>query len=173
MHIPLEQGWHIRPDDLSGPETAALLQEHLQQMHELSPRESVHALDLDGLRRPEISFWTLWSESEQLLLGCVALRHLGAQHAELKSMRTATRHQGRGVGSALLTHVIAVSKARGYAYLSLETGSMTGFAAARRLYERFGFRECGPFGEYRTDPNSVFMRLDLTHPGAERSEVPG
>jgi len=145
----------IRLDDLAGPEIRALLEEHLRGMHALSPPESVHALDLDALRQPEISFWTAWSQGE--LMGCGALKALDASHGEVKSMRTASAHMRRGVGRALLEHIVAQAHARGYARLSLETGSMAAFAPARRLYEGFGFSYCEPFADYVEDPNSVFM----------------
>jgi putative acetyltransferase len=152
----------IRRDDLSGPEIRALLAEHLQDMHATSPPESVHALDLDGLRRPEVSFWTAWSGDE--LLGCAALKELDPAHGEVKSMRTARHRRRGGVGRALLAHIVAEARTRAYARLSLETGSMEAFAPARRLYESFGFGYCAPFGTYRPDPNSVFMTRELERP---------
>lgn len=152
----------IRRDDLSGPEIRALLAEHLQDMHANSPPESVHALDLDGLRRPEVSFWTAWSGEE--LLGCGALKELDPAHGEVKSMRTTRQRRRGGVGRALLAHIVAEARARAYARLSLETGSMEAFAPARRLYESFGFHYCEPFGDYVHDPNSVFMRCELKRP---------
>lgn len=149
----------IRIDDLRGPEIRALLEEHLRHMHELSPPESVHALDLDALRRPEITFWTVWSGAE--LLGCGALKELDATHGEVKSMRTAAQRRRSGVARAVLAHLIGVARARGYARLSLETGSMPAFEPARRLYAAFGFTACGPFADYAPDPNSVFMTRTL------------
>ncbi|NMH66296.1 GNAT family N-acetyltransferase [Shewanella salipaludis] len=146
-------------DDLSGPEVAALLQEHLDDMRATSPPESVHALDLEGLRRPEIRFWTLWLEGE--LAGCGALKRLDAGHAEIKSMRTASRFQRRGVASSLLAHLIADAGNCGVQRLSLETGSMAFFAPARSLYAKHGFAFCPPFGDYRPDPNSLFMSRRL------------
>ena len=145
----------IQVDDLSGPEIRTLLEEHLRNMHELSPPESVHALDLASLRKPEITFWTVWCEGE--LWGCGALKALDPAHGEVKSMRTAAMRRRRGAGRAMLEHIIAVAQARSYARLSLETGSMDAFAPARRLYESFGFTYCGPFADYAADPNSVFM----------------
>jgi putative acetyltransferase len=149
----------IRVDDLSGPEIRALLEEHLRNMHELSPPESVHALDLAGLRRPEITFWTAWEE--RTLVGCGALKELDRGHGEVKSMRTASAHRRKGVGRAMLEHIIAEARARSYARLSLETGSMAAFLPARRLYESFGFAYCAPFADYTDDPNSAFMTLAL------------
>ena len=149
----------IRVDDLSGPEIRALLEEHLRSMHELSPPESVHALDLAALRKPEITFWTAWSGDE--LLGCGALKALAPAHGEVKSMRTAPAKRRGGVGRAMLEHIIAEARARSYTRLSLETGSMDAFLPARRLYESFGFACCAPFADYTEDPNSVFMTRAL------------
>ena len=145
----------IRLDDLAGPEIRALLEEHLRSMHEISPPESVHALDLAALRKPEITFWTAWRDAE--LLGCGALKELDPTHGEIKSMRTASARRRTGVGRAVLAHIVAEARARSYSRLSLETGSMEAFAPARRLYETFGFTYCPPFGDYADDPNSVFM----------------
>jgi putative acetyltransferase len=145
----------IRLDDLSQPEVHALLDEHLAEMRRLSPPESVHALDLGALRRPEISFWTLWSGSD--LLGCGALKQLDASHAEIKSMRTATAHRRRGVARTMLEHLVQEARQRSYARLSLETGAEDAFAPARALYASFGFTYCAPFADYTNDPNSVFM----------------
>jgi putative acetyltransferase len=149
----------IELDDLTRPAIHALLNEHLQSMYELSPPESVHALDLDSLRRPEITFWTAWEGT--LLLGCGALKELDQRHAEVKSMRTPNAVRGRGAGRALLAHIVGAAKSRSYERLSLETGSMDAFKPAQKLYESFGFTYCGPFGEYVEDPNSVFMTLRL------------
>jgi len=149
----------IEVDDLSRPEVRALLVEHLQNMHELSPPESVHALDIDGLKAPDVTFWTVWNGSE--LLGCGALKELGGNHGEIKSMRTPAARRKQGAGRLLLSHIIEVARTRGYERLSLETGSMDAFKPAQRLYERHGFSYCGPFGAYREDPNSAFMSLEL------------
>ena len=149
----------IKLDDLSGPEIRALLKEHLRNMHSISPPESVHALDLDGLRKPEITFWTVWSGDE--LLGCGALKEIDARHGEIKSMRTAAAHRRNGVGRAVLTHIIGEALNRKYTRLSLETGSQDAFKPARRLYESFGFSYCPPFEGYFEDPNSVFMTKEL------------
>lgn len=149
----------IRPDDLRGPEIAELLREHLRCMRRVSPPESVHALDLDGLRDADVTFWTAWQGAE--LAGCAALKELDAEHAEVKSMRTAYAFQRRGVASQLLAHVIGEATRRGYRRLSLETGSMEYFEPARQLYARFGFTYCPPFAAYVEDPNSVFMTMQL------------
>ena len=150
---------HIKPDNLTGPEIAALLAEHLQCMAEVSPPESRHALNLDGLRQPEITFWCAWQDQE--LLGCGALKKLDANHGEIKSMRTAKAHLRKGVAAQMLQHIITEAKRRGYRRLSLETGAMAYFEPARQLYRKFGFQDCGPFGSYREDPNSVFMTKEL------------
>lgn len=149
----------IRLDDLSGPEIRALLEEHLRSMHSLSPPGSVHALDLADLRKPGISVWTAWSDGQ--LMGCGALKALSATHGEIKSMRTAQAHRGRGTARAILGHIIDQAQARGYERLSLETGSQAAFEPARRLYARNGFEYCAPFGEYTDDPSSVFMTRQL------------
>ena len=149
----------IEVDDLSRIAIHALLEEHLQSMHELSPPESVHALDLEKLRQPGITFWSAWEG--RLLLGCGALKELNPGHGEVKSMRTPSAHRRRGVGRAILAHIIEVARSRSYERLSLETGSMEEFRPAQRLYESFGFTYCGPFGDYVEDPNSVFMTLRL------------
>ena len=149
----------IRVDDLSGPEIAALLAEHLRSMYLHSPPESVHALAIERLRAPDITMWSAWEDGE--LLGCAALKELDPRHGEIKSMRTVTGHLRKGVASALLRHIFAEAKRRSYRRLSLETGSMAAFAPARELYVRFGFEPCGPFADYVEDPNSVFMTTRL------------
>ena len=149
----------IRIDNLSGPEIAALLTEHLRCLAEISPPESRHALNLDELRRPDVTFWSAWQGRE--LVGCGALKQLDAGHGEVKSMRTAQAHLRKGVASMLLGHIIAEAKNRGYRRLSLETGSMEYFEPARKLYRKFGFAECGPFAGYIEDPNSMFMTKKL------------
>jgi putative acetyltransferase len=149
----------IRVDDLSGSEVIELLQEHLRCMAQVSPPESRHALNLDGLRKPEITFWSIWNGPD--LAGCGALKALNAQHGEIKSMRTAYAYQRKGIASQMLRHLIQEGKRRGYRQLSLETGAMEYFEPARKLYASFGFTSCGPFGTYVKDPNSVFMTKDL------------
>ncbi len=146
-------------DDLNGPEIRALLQEHLDSMQQYSPPESIHALDLEALRKPDITFWTAWENGE--LLGCGALKELDARHGEIKSMRTSARHLRQGVAKALLTHILEEARRRGYQRLSLETGSHTAFAPARSLYAALGFNYCPPFADYLLDPFSVFMTKEL------------
>jgi putative acetyltransferase len=146
-------------DDLQHPAIHALLNEHLENMYELSPPESVHALNLQKLLVPEITFWTAWEND--LLLGCGALKELDRKHGEIKSMRTPLAHRRKGAGRAILAHIIEVAKERAYERLSLETGTADAFKPAQKLYRSFGFSFCGPFGDYREDPNSVFMTLLL------------
>lgn len=149
----------IEIDDLTRPAVLALLNEHLANMHALSPPESVHALDVSKLQAPDITFWTAWLDG--VLLGCGALKELTPTHGEVKSMRTPAARRGRGAGRALLQHIVATARARHYERLSLETGSQDAFAPAQRLYESFGFSRCGPFAGYKDDPNSVFMTMQL------------
>ncbi len=149
----------IERDDLTREAVHSLLREHLANMHELSPPESVHALDLSKLRGPEVTFWTVWDE--EVLLGCGALKQLTRTHGEIKSMRTPRALRRRGAGRAVLMHILAEAKRRAYERLSLETGSHEAFAPAQSLYRSFGFEYCGPFADYKPDPNSVFMTLEL------------
>lgn len=151
---------HFILDDLSNPLIAQFLQQHLDDMHRISPPESVHALDLSGLKKPEIRFWSVWDQGE--LVGSGALKQLSHTHGELKSMRTDADRRGQGLGKAILTFLINHAKEAGYTRLSLETGSMDFFIPARRLYQSFGFTECPPFADYKPDPNSVFMLMDLS-----------
>ena len=125
-------------------------------MADHSPAESIHALNVEGLRDPAITFWTAWDNDE--LLGFGALKELGSRHGEIKSMRTARHHLGRGVASALLEHILDVARQRGYTRLSLETGSGDAFQPAHALYLKYGFEFCGPFADYKPDPFSRFMR---------------
>lgn len=147
-------------DNLSDPKIAKFLEDHLRDMTSVSPPESKHALDLEGLRMPEVTFWSAWEEEE--LVGCGALKELNGSHAEIKSMRVCPERRGRGLASKLLGHILAEAASRGYRRLSLETGSMSFFEPARKLYEKFGFQYCLPFGCYKEDPNSMFMSLPLS-----------
>jgi putative acetyltransferase len=149
----------IRKDDLSGSEIRELLQEHLANMRQISPPESIHALPIERLRKPEVTFWSAWENGE--LLGCGALKELNAEHGEIKSMRTSAGHRRKGVARAILKHIIAEAQGRGYRRLSLETGSMIAFEPARQLYALAGFTLCRPFADYIEDPNSVFMTKEL------------
>ncbi|MFI6105991.1 GNAT family N-acetyltransferase [Streptomyces sp. NPDC051310] len=150
----------ISIDDLSASDVVALLEEHLAELRAVTPPESVHALDLDALRRPEVTFWT--ARDHGVLLGCGAVRRLDAHHGEIKSMRTSSAAQRRGVAAALLARMLSDSARAGLRRISLETGTEEFFAPARALYEKFGFSRCPPFGEYQEDPNSAFMTKLLT-----------
>ena len=154
---------HIETDDLSRPQVHALLQEHLDNMYELSPPEQVFALDLSKLQAPDITVWTIWDGPQ--LLGCGALKALTPFHGEIKSMRTPRAARRQGAGRQILQHIVAVARDRGYHLLSLETGSHPAFDAAHQLYRSHGFAVSGPFGAYLPDPHSVFMQLPL-QPGA-------
>ena len=143
---------------LDDPQVIALLRTHLDRSRAETARGSAHALDLSGLRSPGLKFWSAWEGDT--LAGVGALRELSADHGEIKSMHTAESMRRRGVGSAILRHIIGSARTRGMTRVSLETGSWPYFAAARAMYARHGFVECEPFGEYRADPNSVFMTLE-------------
>ena len=151
----------IVPGDLEDPRVVALLNFHLASARAATQEGSAHALDLTGLRSPDISFWTLWDGDT--LLGVGALRRLSPEHGEIKSMHTAQAQRGRGCGRAMLRHLVAVARQEGLTRLSLETGSWDYFKPARALYAGEGFVACPPFADYRPDPNSVFMALDLRH----------
>ncbi|MGI5399253.1 GNAT family N-acetyltransferase [Streptomyces sp. CA-135486] len=142
-------------DDLSNPDIAGFLNEHVQQMRSITPLESKHALDLDGLRKPEVTFWSVMDGDT--LVGCGAIKRLDAGHAELKSMRTTPTRKRSGIASLLLEHITTEAKRMGFTRLSLETGAAEFFLPARKLYEKFGFIPCEPFAEYQPDPNSTFM----------------
>ena len=145
--------------DLSHPAVKALLVEHMRGMVEHSPPGSIHSLELDRLRTPGVSFWTAWLDQE--LVGCAALKELDRRHGEIKTMRTASKHNSKRVSAELLRHIITVARDRGYGRLSLETGSGPAFEPAHALYQKFGFEFCGPFHEYGPDPFSRFMTRRL------------
>ena len=149
----------IKVDDLNGGEVIALLEEHLADMYATSPPESVHALDISALKDPAITFYSCWKNNS--LLGCAALRELDKNHVALKSMRTTAKARNLGVASALMEHLLQKATAREYQQMSLETGSMKFFKPARTLYKKFGFKYCGPFGDYQLDDNSRFMTRAL------------
>ncbi|MBP0460631.1 GNAT family N-acetyltransferase [Streptomyces montanisoli] len=150
---------NIIVDDLSGRQIAEFLEEHVQEMRSITALESKHALDLDELRNPKVTFWT--ALDGDALVGCGAIKKLDAGHAELKSMRTSSACKRSGVASQLLEHILTEAKRMGLARISLETGSAEFFRPARKLYQKFGFDYCEPFGDYRPDPNSVFMTRPL------------
>ena len=149
----------FREDDASGAEIAALLDLHLAEMRRHSPPSSVHALPAERLREPDVTFWSAWDGDR--LAGCGALREIDAAHGEIKSMRTAPEYLRRGVGEAMLLHLIAEARRRGYRRLSLETGRPEPFRAAQALYARHGFRECPPFADYASDGFSLCMTREL------------
>ena len=149
----------ISEGGLDDPDVIALLGEHLQGMADHSPPERIHALNVDGLRAPDITFWTM--RDGDVLVGCIALKQLDERHGEIKSMRTASTHLRKGIGAALLEHLVIEARRRRYERLSLETGSGPGFEAAHALYLKFGFEYCGPFANYREDPFSRFMTMTL------------
>ena len=149
----------IDVDDLTSSETIEFLEDHVRQLRELSPPESTHALDLEGLRAPGVVFWT--ARDADRVIGCAALKALDDTHAEVKSMRTAADQARRGIATRLLETVIEHAKGAGFSRMSLETGAEPFFAPARALYARHGFVECEPFADYRPDPLSVFMTREL------------
>ena len=153
---------HIRTQDPATPDISALLNQHLEEMRSVSPPESKHAFDIDGLRIPEITFWAV-RDDDGALMGCGALLALDPTHAEIKSMRTDPAYRRMGVGAALLAHIIDYAHQKQFTRISLETGSQHHFAPARALYERFGFVPCAAFALYKEDPNSVFMTRTLEH----------
>jgi len=148
----------IKTGLLDHPDVIALLQFHLDGMHATSPAEHVHALDVSKLKTPDITFWTLWENSD--LLGCGALKkHDG--YGEIKSMRTHPKHLRKGVGARLLEHIIQTAQMRDYSQLSLETGSHPAFDPALTLYAKYGFEFGDPFADYKANPFSRFMHLEL------------
>jgi putative acetyltransferase len=147
----------IRTDPLIDPQVIDLLQRHLDGTAPTAPPESQHALDLEGLRQADVTFWSIWDDSQ--LAGMGALKELTGEHGEIKSMRTADAYLRQGVGARMLTHIITEGRTRGYARLSLETGSMDYFAPARQMYASLGFVACAPFSDYTDDPNSTYMTL--------------
>ena len=146
-------------DDLSSQLVHAVLEEHLSNIYELSPPRQVFALDLNELRSPDITFWTVWNDDS--LLGCGALKELSVTHGEVKSMRTPKATRGKGAGRAVLKHIITVARQRGYTRLSLETGTHPAFEPAHNLYRSHGFVLSGPLGTFSPNPHSVFMALEL------------
>jgi putative acetyltransferase len=152
-------GLKFRVDDLSGEGTRTLIVRHLAGMHANSPPQSVHAFDVDKLRAPDVTFWSVWQGDE--IAGCGALKRLDARRGELKSMRVADAFLGRGVGRALLEYLIGEARTMGMVSLWLETGASPAFVPALRLYESAGFVRCGPFDAYSEDPFSVFMTMEL------------
>ncbi|MEA3264897.1 MAG: GNAT family N-acetyltransferase [Pseudomonadota bacterium] len=151
--------YRITQDDLTGPEIAALLRLHLDEMHQWSLPESVHAMPIERLRQPDVTFFSAWDGAR--LAACGAIKHLADDHGELKSMRAHPDYRGQGAGKAILLHLLGEAQARGYGRVSLETGRPEPFLPARRLYERHGFTECPPFADYTEDPFSICMTKTL------------
>ena len=157
--VPPTTQFRIVLDDLRSAEIARLLRDHAAELRSVSPPESAHVFDLDRLRTPDTTMWSMWDG--EVIVGCAALKDLGERHGELKSMRVDREYTGRGLATMLLRHILGEASARGFRQVSLETGSMAFFEPARRLYRKHGFVDCNPFGAYRDDPNSVFMTLML------------
>lgn len=151
----------MQVDDLSGKEIIELIQEHVVEMHSQTPKESVHAMDLQDLRQSDVTFWSAWSDEDDLV-GCGAIKRLNIYHGEIKSVRTKMVHRRKGIAQKMVQHIIEQASQEGLMRLSLETGTSKEFAPARALYSAFGFQYCQPFGQYQDDPNSVFMTLSLT-----------
>lgn len=146
-------------DDLSGAATQALVRHHLAGMHASSPVCSVHAFDIDKLRQPGVTFWSGWIGDQIAVIG--ALKRIDDANCEIKSMRVADAFLGKGAGRAMLEHILAEARRAGFRTIWLETGSTPTFDPALKLYERAGFAFCGPFADYKEDPFSRFMRMEL------------
>ncbi len=149
----------IRVGELRNKAVISLLEEHHNDMLSLSPPESVHALDLTNLEKPDVTFWSLWINEE--LAGVGALKELDKSHGEIKSMRTSTNFLRKGIARILLEHILEQASIRSYKKLSLETGTMEAFLPAQKLYQQFGFQQCPPFGSYQLDPYSLFMSKNM------------
>ena len=150
----------IREADPRDPSALALLEAHIAHCWDAgAPPESTHVMDVEALRTPAMTFWTAWQDSQ--VVACGALKEIDPSHGEIKSMHTVASCRGQGVAAAMLKHIVEAARGRGYRRVSLETGSMEAFAAARAFYARHGFTPCPPFEGYREDPNSVFMTLTL------------
>lgn len=149
----------IREDDLTHPQTLALLALHLGGMADNSPPGHSFALDVSGLKAPGVRVWSAWDG--EAIAGIGALKDLGDGGGELKSMRTHPDHLRKGVGAAILEHILAEARRRGLSRVSLETGSGEAFEPALELYRRRGFESCGAFGDYVASAFNQFMRLEL------------
>ena len=151
--------WTFHEDELDHDDVRRLIDQHFAEMRAGSPPSACHVVPIDGLRTPEIRFFTV--REEGALLGCGALRRLEMGHGEIKSMRTADEALGRGVGKAMLDHIVAAARSEGMTRLSLETGSTEQFAAANRLYHKEGFERCGPFGSYADTAWTRFFTKEI------------
>lgn len=149
----------IVPGGFDDPRILALLRHHFERCHEVTPPGSAHVFDVSRLNSPDVDFWAAWEGDE--LLGVGAMKQLGQRHGEVKSMHTSEAARRRGVGSAILRHIIATARAKGLKRLSLETGAFGYFKPAAALYRAHGFRDCEPFGNYKPDPNSIFLTLEI------------
>jgi putative acetyltransferase len=152
----------ISTDDPGADDVRELLERHLAYANATTPPEDIHALDVDALLDPSVTFFSFRVDGE--VLAVAALKRLDDQHAEIKSMHTAEPARGRGTGRAMVDHLIGVARERGYRRVSLETGAGPAFAPARRLYASAGFTPCGAFADYRPSPNSAYMTLSLDGP---------
>ncbi len=155
----MSERFRIIRDDLTGAAITELLSFHLQEMHRWSPACKVHAMPVERLREPDVTFFSAWAVDR--LAACGALKELDARRGELKSMRAAPEFRGRGAGQAVLVYLIERARERGYQWLGLETGNVEPFIPARKLYEKFGFRACPPFGDYVSDDFSLCMEMQL------------
>ena len=149
----------ISLDDPRAPDVRRLLEVHLTFARAQTPPEDAHAMDVDELLDPAVSFFSLRRDGALIAVG--ALKRLDSQHAEVKSMHTVAAARGQGIGRRMIEHLITVAREAGYKRVSLETGSMVEFAPARALYASAGFKTCGPFASYRASPNSTYMTIDL------------
>lgn len=152
--------WTFHEGDVGSPDVQELLELHFRDMRAISPPDACHVLPANGLSEPGMTFWSVREGGQ--LLGVGALKELGPAHGEVKSMRTTSEALGRGVGKAMLDHILKEARARGYRRISLETGSTPQFGAALHLYEREGFVRCGPFGDYKDTPFTRFFCLSLS-----------
>ena len=155
----VEEPLEIAEERPTGDDIREVLERHLAFAHEVTPADHVHALDADGLTDPAVTFFA--ARRGRMIVGVGAIRELASDHAELKSMHTVEAVRGQGVGRAVLEHLLAVARARGYTRVSLETGTMSAFAAARSMYRSAGFEPCEPYGAYTENPHSVCMSMEL------------
>jgi len=151
--------YRIIEDDLQGPEVADLLAFHLAEMHALSPPCKVHAMPVERLRQPDVTFYSAWDGEALAAVG--ALREIDPTRGELKSMRATPAYRGKGAGEAILLHLVSQAERRGYSWLGLETGRPAAYLPAQSLYRKHGFSECEDFGDYVSDEFSICMSREL------------